>query len=398
MELKLAILIVTILHSKVWIGETKTVKEVRLDGSSNRFNSGSSVQEFVLTEEGVHSDSPGAGKYSSRSSNDGDQISQRIKTSDDLSSPFFQHSKYIGTISENEPVGTSVNIIGHITACCKNSPSYSLESEMKYFNLNTVYFGNEHNNILVSRHSFDREITDLYRVRLKAHCSNGHTAETVIEVHILNKNDNVPQFNQAALVIETSTDQSWGKIATFSAQDLDQNDRIIYTIEGNMEFFIDSDTGDLYAENDYLFQGSYDLKVFASDSAGHISEPLDVHIIAESDVLKYRSFHNPGSHQLSKRATTTIARAYDIVENSTTTSELFSVASVKPRPPAEKYALVSASVDMFLPPNNDGSVYLKPGMKLDYEDENQREILVIFNRTDLNTPEGMLLLSLIDLM
>lgn len=303
----------------------------------------------------------------------------------------FQQSEYIGTISENEPVGTTVNVIGHLSVSCEETPYYFLQSGKEYFNLETVFYGLEHNNILTSHHSFDREEKDVYAVEVLAVCSDELTAETTIKVHILDKNDNFPVLVDPVKTIHTTADQSWGKIATFTAFDRDQNDQITYTITGSEEFFIKDDTGDLYAENDYLIPGGYSLTVLATDKVGHTSVPHEVHIHVESDVLKFKSFHRAKSHHLYKRATTTIARNYDIVENSTGTSQLFSVASVQPRPPAERYALVSASVDIFMPPNNDGSVYLKQGLKLDYEDENQREILVIFNRTNLNTPEGRLL-------
>ena len=399
MEVLLAIFIVTILHSNIWIGETKTFKEYKVKSDIGGFVFQSNVQEYLQNVENVEADLTGAGKYFEGINKQGvsNVLLSHIKTTENApQSSVFQHSKYIGTISENEPTGTLVKIIGHVSVnCVENGPPlYTIESATDFFKLGTVYFADNHNNVLVSEEEFDREKTDLFIVRIKAQCSNGLTAETEVEVHVLDKNDNIPTFNESTITVLASSDQSWGKIATFTAYDGDQNDHIIYTMEGSSEFVLEPDTGDLYAESDYLFQGSHDLRVYASDNAGHISKPLSVHIVVENDVLKFKSFQSPHVHHLSKRATTTIARSYDIVENSTTVSQLFSVASVQPRPMAERYKLVSASVDMFLSPNNDGSVYLKPGLKLDYEDENQREILVIFNRTNLNTPEGMYLCNL----
>jgi hypothetical protein len=213
------------------------------------------------------------------------------------------------------------------------------------------------------------------------------SASTFVEIHILDKNDIIPKFKSAEQSVQTSPDQSWGAIATVTAYDGDQNEHVTYSLKGSSEFYIDQDTGDVYSEKNYLYPGSYSVTVFATDSVGHISEPLSLNIEVLSDTLTFVSKYSTG-HHLTKRATLTIKRQYDIVENSTISTSLFSVASVQPRPQAERYKQISASVDIFEEPNYNGQVYLKPSHSLDYEDVNHRQIVLIYNRTNLNTPEG----------
>lgn len=391
------VLVLTVLHSISLVCESKTLKDESLAiGINNGFISKENAQNPVVNVEFSKSELGDIQSIILDESNGvNDCVSDSSHKAECSHSLVFHQSRYIGTINENEPVGTTVSVIGQLSAACNGTASYSLQSGLEDFHLKTLLYNSEHNNVLTAQHSFDREEKDFYVVVIEAHCSDGQKAQTSVEVHILDINDNIPAFNETSISVRTTTGQLWGEIVTLTAFDADMNDPIKYMLEKSEDFFVDPDTGDLFAEKDYLFPGRYSVVAFALDTVGHRSLPVTVNIKVISDVLKFKSLHDAKVHRLSKRATTTIARSFDIVENSTTTAHLFSVASVQPRPPAERYVLVSSSVDMFLPPNSDGSVYLKPGMKLDYEDEKQREILVIFNRTNLNTPEGRFELSIL---
>ena len=299
----------------------------------------------------------------------------------------FQQSKYIGTIKENERKGEQVKIIGHLIVLdCKNV-TYSLLNGSESFEVRTVSFGSTHDNVITSLKSFNREIQDLYMITLEGKCSSGKSASSVLEIHILDKNDIIPKFKSAVQSVETLPDQSWGKITTVTAYDGDQNEHITYTLKGSEELYIDQDTGDVYSEKDYLYPGSYSATTFATDSVGHVSEPLSLHVEVQSNTLTFVPKYSKG-HHLTKRATVTIQMPYDIVENSSVSKSLFSVASVKPRPLAERYKQISASLDIFEEPDYNGQVFLKPGYSLDYEDVNHRQIVLIYNRTNMNTPEG----------
>lgn len=295
----------------------------------------------------------------------------------------FQQSKYIGTIKENEKVGSHVKIIGQIKVLGCENVTYSLLYGSKSFSYQTMYLESTHDNVLTSLKSFNRELQGLYIAVLEGKCSSGESAVTYIDIHILDKNDIIPKFMSSDVFVRTSPDQCCSKITTIKAYDGDQNEHITYSLEDGPEFYIDSVSGDVYSEADYLYTGSYSVTVFATDSAGHISEPLSLHI----DVLGFKPQHN-SSHHLTKRATLIISRQFDIVENSTISKSLFSVTSVKPRPMAERYSQISASVDVFEEPDFNGQVYLKRGRSLDFEDINQRQIVLIYNRTNLNRPEG----------
>lgn len=317
-----------------------------------------------------------------------DYLHIKIVKSDKIS---FPQKKYIGTIRENEESGSQVKIIGHlaITNSTFKNLSYSLQSECNCFAFETIYYGNIHDNKIKTLESFDRELTQRYSLFLQARSETGEITVTKIEVHILDENDNIPKFQHSLLEVQTNAGPTWHSIANVKAFDQDLNDKISYSMDGSADFMIDADTGEVFSEVDYLYSGSYLLKVYAVDTVGHISAPLSIHIHVESGSEPLKFIPN-SYHHISKRATTTIPKLFEIVENSTSMAALFSVATVQPRPASstEKYSLISSSVDIFRQPDVNGNVYLKPGIRLDYENPSHREIKLIFNRTNLFAPGG----------
>lgn len=300
--------------------------------------------------------------------------------------PVFLQPVYIGTIKENEKVGSRVNIVGHLSAVGCENVTYSLLNGSNLFSFKTEYYGSTHNSVVTSKRPFNRESKDLYRVCLEALCSDGMSARTYLDIHILDKNDIVPKFRSSEIYIQTSSDQSWGKITTIKAYDGDQNEQITYNLDDSSHFFIDPQTGELFSEKDYLSPGSYIATIVAVDSAGHESEPLTVHIEVPSDMLKFKPrLIQSGIHHLVRRATVP-PKIITVDENISSGMAVFSIASVQPTPPAERYSVVSTSVDLFEEPDINGRVYLKPGKTLDYENPDHREIVLVYNRTNLNTP------------
>ena len=303
----------------------------------------------------------------------------------------FPQSKFIGTIRENGDPGSLVKIIGHLAVSNSEDKNitYCLQSEKDNFAVEPVSYGNLHDNKVKALISLDREIKQNYSFFLQAESETGDVAVTTIEIHVLDDNDCIPKFQDSVLDIRTSSGPTWHSVTTVKASDLDLNDKISYYLEGSSDFMIDEDTGEIFSEVDYLFIGSYLLKVYATDAVGHSSAPLLVHIHVENEsgplVFAPNSYHH-----ISKRATTTISKLFEIVENSTSRDKLFSVATVQPRPASstEAYGLISSSVDIFRQPDVNGNVYLKPGVRLDYEDPSHREIQLIFNRTNKFSPEG----------
>ena len=303
----------------------------------------------------------------------------------------FPQNKYIGTIRENGEPGSLVKIIGHlaVTNSEDKNITYSLQSENDYFAVEPVSYGNVHDNKVKALISLDREATQNYSFCLQAKSDTGDIAVTTIEIHVLDENDCIPKFQDSVLDVRTSSGPTWHSVTTVQAPDQDLNERILYSLEGSADFMIDADTGEIFSEVDYLYIGSYLLKVYATDAVGHISAPLLVHIHVENEngplVFVPNSYHH-----ISKRATTTISKLFEIVENSTSRDKLFSVATVQPRPASstEEYGLISSSVDIFRQPDVTGNVYLKSGVRLDYEDPSHREIQLIFNRTNRFSPGG----------
>ncbi|KAL4234096.1 beta-catenin binding [Mactra antiquata] len=299
----------------------------------------------------------------------------------------FQQSNYVGHIDENRPAGSKISIVGHLIVSGCDNVKYSLINGSDSFHLETIYFGSTHNNLVTSLKSFNREVQDLYKVVLIAVCS-GFSTSTIIEIHILDVNDISPKFKSREINVLTSTDQSWREVTTVQAIDGDQNEKLSYTLSGSSEFYIDKDSGKIYSEENYVHAGSYDVSVVATDSVGHRSEPIIVYIEVQSPTLKFERKLEQ-IHSRRKRSTISINKTHDIVENSTFSRPLFSVASVKNPPSGERYEVVSESVsDLIQAPNNIGEVYLLPGRRLDFENENHRRIILVYNRTNIDNPGG----------
>ena len=303
----------------------------------------------------------------------------------------FSQRKFIGTIRENEEPGSLVKIIGHLAILDSEDKNitYTLQSEKDTFALEPISYGNLHDNKVKALVSLDREAKDNYSFIVQSESDTGDISVTTIEIHVLDDNDCIPKFQDSVLDIRTNSGPTWHSVITVKAYDLDLNDKISYSLEGSSDFMIDEDTGEIFSEVDYLYIGSYLVKVYATDAVGHSSEPLLVHIHVENEIGPLVFVPN-SYHHISKRATTTISKLFEIVENSTSRDKLFSVATVQPRPASstEEYGLISSSVDIFRQPDVNGNVYLKPGVRLDYEDPSHREIQLIFNRTNKFTPEG----------
>ena len=312
----------------------------------------------------------------------------RIVGSDNFS---FPQKKYIGTVRENASPGSHVKIIGHlaVTDLGYKNVTYSVEPENSCFTIEHISYGNSHDNRIVALKSFDRELRQNYSFLIQAESETGKIAVTKIEIHILDENDNIPKFTHSVLEVRTTSGPSWHSVVTVSATDRDLNDRISYSMDGSGDFLIDSETGEVFSEVDYLFGGSYLLKVYASDLVGHTSAPLIIHVHVENEDGALLFMPN-SYHYISKRATTTISKLFEIVENSTSVAALFSVATVQPRPASstEAYGLISSSVDIFRQPDVNGNVFLKVGHRLDYEDPSHRDIKLIFNRTNMFSPGG----------
>ena len=410
------ILLCGIIHSLILVGESKTIKNITVphnapDGYFVTLIPHSLPHCYIETSFTqfpryfTHLSDGSLVTKGDISNLNGSEIPVIVKSLDSHETTFnlhvhevsavFHQNHYIGTIYEHEKVGSEVHIVGHVSLFSQMNATYRILTGEQLFELETEFLGSSsHNNKLLSKQSFDRETQSLFKVRVEGRLSDSQSAETVIEVHVLDINDNAPKFRQPSITVYASPDQTWGSITTLTASDPDLDDQLRYSLEDDSKFFIDPDTGELYSIADILEHGHHVVKAYAMDKAWHQSEAVSVHIIVQSDTLKFKP---KLSHHISKRAITTIRKTFEIVENRTSFSSLFSVASVQPRPMSsmEVYELVSASVPLFRRPDINGNVYLKAGERLDYEDPTHRNIELVFNRTNPNMPNGKLDSSLI---
>jgi len=306
----------------------------------------------------------------------------------------FHQSNYIGMIYENEPTGSKVNVVGQLSVKECVDVHYSILNHKDLFSLDHFNFINTHNVIIRSLDRLDREVKEVYTVSIEAVCLNGVQSQTDIVIHVLDRNDVEPKFLSSVVSVTSHCDQSFHKkITTISAYDEDQNEKISYFAQESCtkDFYLEPDTGDLYSKSDFLYPGSYKIIVYAVDSVGHTSQPLTIHIKVQNPALTHdtMTYQSHTAHHVEKRATTTVKKEYEKVENNTFSNFLFTVASVQPRPFGENYKLVNTSVpDMFEGPDSEGNVYIVQGKRLDYENVNHRIINMVFLITNTNTPNG----------
>lgn len=309
-----------------------------------------------------------------------------IHNSSDLFT-FTQHH-YLSTIKENQPHDTIVDVYGHIQAQSKSSSDvkYSIiRGNQDLFYLRHMQYLNSHEVKIVSKNLLDRETCESYSLVIEATSSSGETAQAVITVNVADLNDNVPIFEKEIYKATYNSDvNSRTKILQVHATDADI-DRITYSLQGTSEFWIDQNSGEIFAKSGaHISTGVHSFSVTAQDSAGHISAPSTVIIEIIPSVLKFESFH-----KVSKRSVTHIEKQIQVMENGSSSDVLFSVASSPAPPPGvEQYRIVSTTAEKFQV-DTKGNVYVKQGESLDYENVEDRSITITFNVTRTDQPQGM---------
>ena len=121
---------------------------------------------------------------------------------------------------------------------------------------------------------FDREMRDNYTLLLTAFLYNDNnsilfTAETTIEIEILDVNDFTPLFSRDLyLSLNLSQSNSYPDTVLYVSavdRDLYQNGRVNYSIQNNLYFYINYVTGEVYVATASIERGNYVLQVNATD-------------------------------------------------------------------------------------------------------------------------------------
>ncbi|CEF67588.1 Protocadherin-23 [Strongyloides ratti] len=208
-----------------------------------------------------------------------------ISSSNHSNSPLFLRQKYLGYVSESLPKGEFVMHLSNdifTSLSLKEAPiSYSIiggnrDSAFEIDNLGRIKTSKE----------LDAEIEDQYLLNVIATNEFSKQFSTMVKIHVLNINDNVPFFpSQRPKTISENTPVGT-LIATVTATDVDDDSFLLYSINPANEYFeIEPFTGEIYLKNslDYEILKEHNLGIQAFDGEYTSRTNLKIYIIDEND-------------------------------------------------------------------------------------------------------------------
>ncbi|GLV44458.1 starry night [Carabus blaptoides fortunei] len=201
--------------------------------------------------------------------------------------PVFEMNEYDASVREGVSIGTTV-----ITLKATDQ-DVGKNAEVEY-SLHSVHGGgmsseesdshafrvDSRTGVITTRNLLDRETTEVYTIIVQATDqaspqSTRRSSSATVVVHVLDDNDNYPQFTERTYTVNVNEDANWTEnpvIAHVKATDADQgnNAAIRYAIIGGntqSQFSIDSLTGDvsLVKPLDYESLRSYRLVIRSQD-------------------------------------------------------------------------------------------------------------------------------------
>ena len=215
---------------------------------------------------------------------------------------FPKHS-YVGHILENQPAGTVVSNLHDIFAKVgkgKRKMYYTISSgPANLFEISGHVDGKNHIQI-VTKVPLDREQKRRHVLTLKAVTANDHDAPgfAKIIVFVDDENDNIPKFEKSHYVA-TLTDSTPPLTTVVRVKAVDPDDgKIKYAMEPHKYFRIDPDHGHIILKSRHgLRADQYQLKVYAEDSGGQVSDQVTVDVKV-SGTLRFE----PNVHLRHKRS------------------------------------------------------------------------------------------------
>uniref|UniRef100_A0A913HLF1 Cadherin n=1 Tax=Strongyloides stercoralis TaxID=6248 RepID=A0A913HLF1_STRER len=200
-------------------------------------------------------------------------------------SPLFLKQKYLGYVSESLPKGEFVMHLSNDAftgLSLKEAPiSYSIiggnrDSAFEIDNMGRIKTAKE----------LDAEIEDQYLLNIIATNEYSKQFSTMVKIHVLNINDNIPFFpSQRPKKISENTPVGT-LIATVTATDVDDDSFLLYSINPANEYFeIEQFTGSIYLKNnlDYEILKEHNLGIQAFDGEHTSRTNLKIYIIDEND-------------------------------------------------------------------------------------------------------------------
>ena len=208
--------------------------------------------------------------------------------------PFmFDNDTYNISVPENLPRYYEV-----LTVSASDSDIPSGDVVYNIINPSTFNVYPNNGTIYVSNPSVNREARDNYTLSVKATLDRDQTTQAIIDITITDINENPPLFSQALYTSDNiSTANNVGDaVLTVTAQDNDyqQNGSVVYSLEANPLFAIDSDTGLIFinSTNIRTLYGSYVLDVYASDEGDppkNSSSQVDIYVAPSPDRIEFRN-------------------------------------------------------------------------------------------------------------
>ncbi|XP_077984581.1 protocadherin Fat 4-like [Glandiceps talaboti] len=223
------------------------------------------------------------------------QLTVIVTSASSTGAPFTKF-RYTASVFENEPIGRNVIAV---------SASYpgNTQAQIEYY-ITAIKTGNfEHGRkFIIDKDSgaitvgneLDREAgytdftVDVYAVDLGA--STPQTTRTQVQITLLDRNDNAPQFEESTRNVEVPEDISINSlVATVSAQDPDEgsNALVSYSIVSGDDgkFYINEESGEVRTRSrlDRETIASYNLDVSASDGSQYSVMSLGVKLLDSND-------------------------------------------------------------------------------------------------------------------
>ena len=208
----------------------------------------------------------------------------------------FENSTYFVVVPENVARGYQVL---EVTAFDPDIP----DGEITYDATDPDMFSIFPNGTVYVTESVDRESEDKYILNIEAKLlSSKETTEAVINITISDINEGPPIFSNDLYVSENlTTANEVGDVALVVAavdRDFGKNGSVVYSIEDNALFAVNSMTGEVYINNadTVSLYGAYVLRVYATDEGNppmNSTSRIDIYVAPIPHRIEFQTVSSP---------------------------------------------------------------------------------------------------------
>ena len=224
-------------------------------------------------------------------------------------SPTFEQHIYQGNVPENSPIGTEVLLAKKIIAQDPDLDDQEGGLTVQIYGKDGDKFrlDPDTGRVFLAENSIDRELKEVYYLRLRATDTAGQVGEAQLVIHITDRNDHQPKFEKLQVLdsrlVSVAKDKVWvgdgvgapvldmaetvppgTRIARVLAQDLDSRHKVglVYrliseeathteprkTAPARDRFYVEETTGDILVKRQVEAKTSYILNISAQDEGG----------------------------------------------------------------------------------------------------------------------------------